>query len=192
MAHAAARSVARSILSESEPIIRIISAAEATDRSSQLTDLLVDCVNGGASVSFLAPLARDTADRFWHGVIEAVASGDRLLLVAEEPGTDQVIGTAEIIVTQPENQPHRGDLAKLLVHSKARRRGVGEALLRAVETTAWDAGKTLLVLDTEAGSNAERLYDRLGWVRVGDIPDLALTPDGHLAAAAIFYKRLGP
>ena len=179
-------------MSESKTFIRVLSAVEATTLSGRLSDILIDCVNGGASVSFLAPLPRDTADRFWRGVIDSIASGDHLLLVAEDPLTGKVIGTAEIIVGQPENQPHRGDVAKLLVHSSARRRGVGEALLRAAETTARDAGKTLLVLDTEAGSNAERLYDRLGWVRVGEIPDFALTPDGHLSAAAIFYKRVGP
>jgi GNAT superfamily N-acetyltransferase len=170
--------------------VRPVSADEAADLIGPLADILTDCVDGGASVSFLAPLARGAAERFWRGVIDGVASGDRVLLVAEDPTTARVVGTVQVVVGQPENQPHRGDVSKMLVHSGARRRGVGAALMQAAEQAARRAGKTLLVLDTSTGSDAERLYERLGWTRVGEVPSFALTPDGRPWATTIFYKRL--
>ena len=152
-----------------------------------LSDVLIDCVEGGASVSFMLPMTRAKADAFWRGTAASVERGERIVLAAED--AMGIVGTAQIILAQPENQPHRGDLAKMLVHRRARRRGIGEALLVAVERSALEAGKTLLVLDT-ASDDAERLYVRAGWQRCGVIPDYALWPDGRPCATTYFYKFL--
>ena len=101
-----------------------------------------------------------------------------------------IVGTVQLVLGQPENQPHRADLSKMLVHRRARRRGLGAALLEAAEQTARDCEKTLLVLDTNTGSDAERLYARMGWVRVGTIPDFSVQPRGGLRATTVFYKKL--
>jgi GNAT superfamily N-acetyltransferase len=153
-----------------------------------LGDVLIDCVEGGASVSFMLPMTRAKADAFWTGVSTSVARGERVVLAAEDE-TGAIVGTAQVILSQPENQPHRGDLAKMLVHRRARRRGVGAKLLVAAERSALDAGKTLLVLDT-ASDDAERLYARQGWQRCGVIPDYALLPDGAPCATTYFFKFL--
>jgi GNAT superfamily N-acetyltransferase len=153
-----------------------------------LADLLLDCVEGGASVGFMHPLAPDTARAFWRRVADDVAAGERALLVAEDDAG--IVGTVQLVLRQPDNQPHRADVAKTLVHRRARRRGVGAALLRGAEETARDCGKTLLVLDTVTGSDAERLYARLGWVRVGTIPDYALLPRGGLVSTTVYYRAL--
>lgn len=153
-----------------------------------LADLLTDCVDGGASVSFMAPLTLAKALDFWRGVAEGVARGERVLLVAEDSvGT---VGSVQLILAQPENQPHRADVAKMLVHRRARRQGLGAALMQAAEQAAREAGKTLLVLDT-ASEEAERLYARQGWQRVGVIPGYALLPTGEPCDTAYFYKVLG-
>jgi GNAT superfamily N-acetyltransferase len=152
-----------------------------------LGDVLIDCVQGGASVSFMLPMTRAKADEFWRGLSADVERGERVVLVADDDAG--IVGTVQVILQQPENQPHRGDLAKMLVHRRARRRGVGAALLVAAETHAIDAGKTLLVLDT-ASDDAERLYSRQGWQRVGEIPAYALMPDGAPCATTIYFKFL--
>jgi len=153
-----------------------------------LSDVLIDCVEGGASVSFMLPMSRAKADAFWRAASASVARGERLVLVAEDPdGT--IVGTVQVILAQPENQPHRGDLAKMLVHRRARRQGIGAALLVAAERAALEAGKTLLVLDT-ASEEAERLYARHGWQRCGQVPDYALWPDGGFCATTIYFKSL--
>ena len=154
-----------------------------------LAALLLDAVDGGASVSFMAPLAPERALAFWRGVGEAVARGERALLVAED--AQGIVGTVHLVLDQPENQPHRADLSKLLVHRRARQQGVGEALMRAAEAMGRDEGKTLLVLDT-ASDAAERLYTRLGWQRCGVIPGYALLPQGGLCDTVLFYRVLGP
>jgi GNAT superfamily N-acetyltransferase len=153
-----------------------------------LTEVLIDCVDGGASVSFMAPLAPARARGYWQGVATSVAAGERLLLVVDDDD-GRPAGTVQVVLAQPDNQPHRGDVAKMLVHSRMRRRGLGEVLLRAAETGAKAAGKTLLVLDT-AGAEAARLYERAGWSRVGVIPDYALLPYGGLCATTYYYKAL--
>jgi GNAT superfamily N-acetyltransferase len=159
------------------------------DREIQgLSDVLIDCVEGGASVSFMLPMTRAKADAFWRSTATSVARGERVVLAAEDE-TSAIVGTAQIILAQPENQPHRGDLAKMLVHRRARRRGVGGKLLAAAERSALDAGKTLLVLDT-ASDDAERLYARQGWQRCGVIPNYALLPDGTPCATTYFFKSL--
>jgi GNAT superfamily N-acetyltransferase len=152
-----------------------------------LAHLLIDCVEGGASVSFMSPLSFDKASAFWRRVAEATARGERALLVAEDSGG--TIGTVQLILNLPENQPHRADLSKMLVHRRARREGVGAAMLHAAEELARELGKSLLVLDT-ASAEAERLYARLGWERVGTIPDYALLPGGALCDTTFFYRRL--
>lgn len=154
----------------------------------QLAGVLTDCVEGGASVSFMHPLTHERAAAFWRGVAQDVAAGERALLVAED--AQGICGTVQLVLAQPENQPHRADLAKMLVHRRARRQGLGEALMRAAETLARDCGKRLLVLDTITGSTADHLYERLGWQRVGEIPDYALMPRGGLRGTTVFYRRL--
>lgn len=171
-------------------VIRRLSAGEAAERAADLSAILLDCVEGGASVSFMAPLARETADGFWRKVVDGVASGDRLLLVAEDRASGAIVGTVQVVMDLPENQPHRADVAKMLVHRSARRRGLGGTLMRAAAEHARAAGRTLLVLDTVTGGDAERLYERLGWTRVGVVPGYALMPDGRPCDTTIFYKRL--
>jgi GNAT superfamily N-acetyltransferase len=153
-----------------------------------LSDVLIDCVEGGASVSFMLPMSRSKADTFWRRVADSAARGELVVLAAED-GQGKIVGTVQVIWAQPENQPHRGDLAKMLVHRRARRRGIGAALLAAAERAALDAGRTLLVLDT-ASDDAERLYERQGWQRCGRIPGYALMPDGAPCATTIFFKML--
>jgi ribosomal protein S18 acetylase RimI-like enzyme len=153
-----------------------------------LADLLIDCVEGGASVSFMHPFTRDRALSFWRGVAQDVSAGERALLVAED--MQGICGTVQLVLALPENQPHRADLAKMLVHRRARRQGLGAALMRAAEVTARECGKTLLVLDAVTNGDAARLYERLGWVRVGDIPRYALMPQGGFCSTTIFYRNL--
>jgi GNAT superfamily N-acetyltransferase len=153
----------------------------------QLGRVLIDCVEGGASVSFMAPMTAPKADAFWRGVADDVARGGRALIAAED--ASGIIGTVQVILAQPENQPHRADIAKMLVHRRARRGGVGAQLMRAAEQAARDAGKSLLVLDT-ASDDAERLYVRMGWQLAGVIPDYALLPAGGLCATSVYYRRL--
>jgi GNAT superfamily N-acetyltransferase len=154
----------------------------------ELSDVLIDCVEGGASVSFMLPIARSTAVAFWRGVAADIERGTRILLAAENEA-GQIIGTVQIIFAQVENQPHRADVAKMLVRRRARRQGIGAALLAAAERSAQLAGKTLLVLDTASG-DAERLYAKLGWQRCGVIPGYALLPGGGLCDTTFFYRTL--
>jgi GNAT superfamily N-acetyltransferase len=155
----------------------------------QLADLLIDCVEGGASVSFMHPLTRERAVAFWRRVAQGVAAGQRALLVAEDERG--LCGTVQLALDQPENQPHRADLAKMLVHRRARRQGLGAALVRAAEATARECGKSLLVLDAVTDGDAARLYERLGWQRVGAIPGYALLPQGGLCSTTVYYRKLG-
>jgi GNAT superfamily N-acetyltransferase len=169
--------------------VRSIGAGEAEACIEALADVLVDCVEGGASVSFMLPIARATAVGFWRGVADGVKRGERVLLVAED-SAGHIVGTVQIITSQPENQPHRADVAKLLVHRRARGRGVAQQLMIALEDAARAQGKNVLVLDTVTGGTAERLYERLGWQRVGVVPQYALMPTGELCSTTIFYKHL--
>jgi GNAT superfamily N-acetyltransferase len=169
--------------------IQIRSLHTIGDREIQgLSDVLIDCVEGGASVSFMLPMSRAKAEAYWHSMAASLARGERVVLAAED-AAGTIVGTAQVILNQPENQPHRGDLAKMLVHRRLRRRGVGAALLTAAERSALNAGKTLLVLDT-ASDDAERLYARHGWQRCGQIPNYALLPNGTPCATTIFFKFL--
>jgi GNAT superfamily N-acetyltransferase len=169
------------LVSEGFPIRRLQGASER--------DLLIDVVEGGASVGFMLPLSRARAETYWRAVCDSAALGERALLVAEDAqGT--ITGTVQVLLKQPENQPHRGDIAKMQVHRRARHRGLGAALLAAAEREALEAGKTLLVLDTVTDSDGQRLFARAGWQRCGEIPDYALWPDGRLCATTIFFKKL--
>jgi GNAT superfamily N-acetyltransferase len=170
--------------------VRIRRLERFDDREIQcLGDVLIDCVEGGASVSFMWPMTREKADAFWRSCAASAQRGERVVLVAED-SADTLIGTVQVVWAQPENQPHRGDVAKMLVHRQARKLGVGAALLAAAERAAFDAGKTLLVLDTVTGTAAERLYAREGWQRCGEIPNYALWPDGRLCPTTVFFKSL--
>jgi GNAT superfamily N-acetyltransferase len=153
-----------------------------------LSEVLIDCVEGGASVSFMLPMSREKAELFWTRAAESAARGERMIFAAED-AAGTVVGTVQLILDQPENQPHRGEIAKMLVHRRARRQGVGAALLTAAEQAAANVGRTLLVLDTASG-DAERLYSRQGWQLCGQIPNYALMPDGQPCATTIFFKAL--
>jgi GNAT superfamily N-acetyltransferase len=178
----------------SDPItVRRVDAAEARvsgeTLARALADVLTDCVEGGASVSFMLPLPREKALEFWRGVLDGVTRGQRVLLVAETAG-GRIVGTVQLITAQPDNQPHRADVAKMLVHRDARRRGVAGLLMAAVDQAALDEGKSVLVLDTVTGGDAERLYQRAGWQSAGTVPKYALMPDGAYCGTTFFYKHL--
>jgi GNAT superfamily N-acetyltransferase len=170
-----------------ETIIRRLLTLEEPD-IAQLIAVLVDCVAGGASVGFMQPLTPARAASFWRNLAGEVADGARTLLVASD--TSGIVGTVQMIPAKQENQPHRADIAKMLVHRRARGRGVGSALMRAAEDSARAAGRTLLVLDTATGSDAERLYARLGWTRAGSVPDYALWPQGGRCSTSFYYRQL--
>jgi ribosomal protein S18 acetylase RimI-like enzyme len=155
-----------------------------------LAVVLADCVAGGASVGYMDGLDPDRAVAFWTGALAAAGRGERILLVAEDGASGAVVGTVQVLLAMPDNQPHRAEVAKMLVSRAARRRGVGEALMRAAEDAARRAGRTLLVLDTVSGSPAARLYERLGWIRVGDVPGYALWPDGRPCSTTFYYRNL--
>jgi GNAT superfamily N-acetyltransferase len=167
----------------------VLTPEQAAARRDDLIDLLVDAVEGGASVNFIRPMNVAKAAAWWAGALAGHARGERLILTAECDG--RVDGTVQLIPAPQENQPHRADLAKMLVHRRARGRGLGAALLQAAEAEARRLGHTLLTLDTEAGSAGERLYARLGWIRFGQVPGYAITADGtRREAATFFYRRL--
>jgi GNAT superfamily N-acetyltransferase len=172
-----------------EVSVRRIGTNEAVASVEALADVLIDCVEGGASVSFMLPLPREKALAFWRGVAEGVARNERALLIAETRD-GEILGTVQLITAQPDNQPHRADVAKMLVSRKARRRGIAQQLMVAVDAVAREEGKTVLVLDTVTGGDAERLYERAGWQRAGVVPKYALMPDGEFCATTFYYKHL--
>jgi GNAT superfamily N-acetyltransferase len=169
--------------------IRALEPNAVDAAASALASVLLDCVEGGASVSFMADLTRDQAEAFWRCAASEARVDGRAVLVAEDG--EGVVGVVEVTPAWADNQPHRADIAKMLVHRRARRRGLAEALLRAAEAAAADMAKTLLVLDTVTGGDAERLYARAGWTAVGVIPDYALFPDGRYCNTTVFWKRVG-
>jgi ribosomal protein S18 acetylase RimI-like enzyme len=153
-----------------------------------LAAVLVDCVEGGASVSYLAPFSHDQARSAFEAFAAEVEQGRRLMLGAFMK--EELVGTVQVILAMPPNQPHRGEIAKLLVHRSARRRGIAQRLMEQAEVEARAEGKALLVLDTVTGDSAERLYERLGWTRVGVIPGYALYPDRRPCDTTVFWKAL--
>ncbi len=171
----------------SHPEILVLDAAAAKDAIDELADVLVDCVQGGASVSFMLPFGREDAARYFDKVTASIARGETVLVAAKLDG--RIVGTVQLGLDIPPNQPHRADIKKLLVHRAARNRGVGAMLMARAEAEAKARGRTLLVLDT-AGAEAERLYLRSGWQRVGVIPDYAMWPDGGFCDTTFFWKKI--
>lgn len=168
--------------------IRRLGATELQAQLDGLARVLADCVAGGASVSYLAPFSHEQARAAFEAVAAEVEQSRRLLLGAFAEG--ELVGTVQVILALPPNQPHRAEIAKLLVHRSARRRGIAQVLMEHAESEARAEGKTLLVLDTVTGDDAERLYARLGWTRVGVIPGYALYPDRRPCDTTIFWKAL--
>jgi ribosomal protein S18 acetylase RimI-like enzyme len=169
--------------------IRRLGVGEVRTQLDGLAAVLVDCVEGGASVRYMAPFSHDDARSSFEAVAAEVEDGRRLLLAAFADG--EIVGTVQVVFATPPNQPHRAEIAQLLVHRSARRRGIAERLMARAEREALAEGKTLLVLDTVTGDAAERLYERLGWTQVGVIPGYALYPDGRLCDTTVFWKALG-
>ena len=168
--------------------IRIVDAEEARAVLSDLSEILSDCINGGASVGFMLPFEPRDATDYWQEIADAVEKGSIILAVAEVEG--RVVGTVQVGLASKPNQPHRGDLMKLLVHRSARGLGLSRKLMEVVEAEAARRGRTLLVLDTATGSEAESIYPRFGWERVGVIPDYAMWPQGGFCGTTLFYKRV--
>jgi GNAT superfamily N-acetyltransferase len=168
--------------------VRRLSAADGRQHLDTLAEVLIDCVEGGASVSFMASLSKTEAERFFESVLNEVEAGNRILLAAFIDS--KLVGTVQILTAMPPNQPHRADVAKLLVLRSARTQGIGARLMEHVEEFARLAGKKLLVLDTVTGGSAERLYARLGWTKAGIIPKYAMFPDGTWCDTTIFWKEI--
>ena len=169
-------------------VVERLDAAAAVSAEARLAQVLAACVDTGASVSFLPPLGREAARAYWRGVSRAVAAGTRVLLAAWHDGV--LAGTAMLDLDTSPNQPHHAGLQKLLVAPTARRRGMAQALLQAIEAAARTAGRTLLTLDTREGDDGEALYRRLGWQYAGRIPDFSLNGAGTYDATLLFYKQL--
>lgn len=170
-----------------KPDIVVLDAAAAQAAIGDLSDVLADCVEGGASVSFMSPFSRDDAAKFFEKVIASVARGETVLVAAKLDG--RVVGTVQVGLDMPPNQPHRGDIKKLLVHRAVRKLGLGAKLMERAEVEAKARGRSLLVLDT-ADAAAERLYERGGWQRAGVVPDYAMWPQGGFCATAFYWKRI--
>lgn len=168
--------------------IRRAAGSDARKAAAEFAGLLIDCVESGASIGFLKPLPSEDAVAYWHAVSRDVDAGDTTLLVARDRG--ELVGLVQVQFVPKPNQPHRAEIAKLLVAPSRRRQGIGELLMAFAESEAKAAGRTLLVLDTERGGPAEPLYRKRGWKRAGIIPNFALKPDGVLADTVIFYKEL--
>jgi ribosomal protein S18 acetylase RimI-like enzyme len=168
--------------------IRRLASAEVHEQLDALAGVLFDCVAGGASVRYLAPFSHADARAAFEAVAADVEQGGRLLLAAFADGN--LVGTVQVLLAMQPNSPHRGEIAQLLVHRSARRRGVAQRLMEHAEAVARAEGKTLLVLDTVTGDAAERLYERMGWTRVGVIPGYALYPDGRPCDTTVFWKSL--
>jgi ribosomal protein S18 acetylase RimI-like enzyme len=168
--------------------LRTLNAQDVQAHISELTTVLIDCLQGGASVSFVAGISNRQATEFFENVSESVRRNERILVAAFIGGV--LVGTVQVVTSMPENQPHRAEVAKLLVARSAGGQGVGTALMRHAEEVSRVAGKTLLVLDTATESDAERLYQRMGWTRVGVIPNYSLLPNGVFCGTTIFWKEL--
>ena len=168
--------------------IRRLEATEARAQLDGLAAVLADCVAGGASVGYMAPFSNEEARAAFEAWTEEVEQGRRLILAAFFEG--ELVGTVQVILALMPNQPHRGEIAKMLVHRSARGRGIAQRLMERAESEARAEGKTLLVLDAVTGGDAARLYARLGWTEVGVIPDYALYPDGRPCDTTYFFKKL--
>ena len=167
---------------------RRLSPAELAEHVDALAEILHDCVAGGASVSYMWPFSREEARAAFEAFAAEAAARRRFILGAFASGC--LVGTVQVVHAMPPNQPHRGEIVKLLVHRSARGRGIARLLMEHAEAEARADGKTLLVLDTVTGSTAERLYERLAWNRLGVVPEYALYPDGRPCDATFFWKAL--
>jgi GNAT superfamily N-acetyltransferase len=172
----------------SQVSVRRLEGGELNEHLDALAGVLFDCVDGGASVSYMAPFSHERARDAFAGFVADAQQGNRLILAAF--GDGELVGTVQVVLASPPNQPHRGEIAKLLVRRAARGRGVAAQLMGVAESEARAEGKSLLVLDTVTGDAAERLYTRLGWTRVGVIPGYALYPDGRPCDTSVFWKAL--
>jgi ribosomal protein S18 acetylase RimI-like enzyme len=168
--------------------VRRLGPREAREQLDALAAVLEDCVAGGASVSYMAPFSLEDARIAFAGFVADAERGGRILLAAFDCG--RLVGTVQVVLALPPNQPHRGEIAKLLVHRSARRRGIAEKLMAAAEAEARAEGRTLLVLDAVTDGAAARLYERLGWTTVGVIPNYALFPDGQPCDTTVFWKAI--
>ena len=169
------------------PEVGLLDGPAAATHVDALASVLLDCVAGGASVGFMASFDPEGARRYFESVVDDVDNGRKLLLAAFDGG--ELVGTVQVLLATMPNQPHRGEIMKLLVRRSARGSGVGAALMAQAEAEARAAGTTLLVLDT-ANDAAERLYERGGWTRLGTVPNYALMPDGEPCATTFFWKEL--
>jgi ribosomal protein S18 acetylase RimI-like enzyme len=170
-------------------VVQALDASAAEHAERPLADVLIACVAAGASVSFLPPLSAEAAQGFWRRSLADIALDRKAIWVAWADGA--LVGTVTLDLATPPNQPHRAEVAKLLVHPAARRRGVGQALMAALEAEALRRGRRLLTLDTRADDAGEALYRRLGWQEAGRIPGYALNADGSASATVLFYKQIG-
>jgi len=171
----------------SNPDTIVLDATAANAAIGELAAVLADCVAGGASVSFMSPFGHDDAVAFFRKVAASVERGETVLIAAKDG--NRIVGTVQLGIDMPPNQPHRADMKKMLVHRSARKRGIGAALMARAEQEAKARGRTLLVLDTASG-DAERLYERSGWQRSGIIPDYAMWPEGGFCDTTFFWKRV--
>jgi GNAT superfamily N-acetyltransferase len=172
----------------SEASIRSLDAVEAEARLTELADILVDAVAHGASVNFMAGFSSEEARAFWRKQLADIALGEKRLFVGERGG--RLVATVLLIYAPQPNAPHRAEIGKMLVVSSERRQGLGRRLLATAEEAALQAGRTLLMLDTESGSAGDKLYRRCGWREYGRVPDHAYRPNGRLAETTMFYKHL--
>jgi GNAT superfamily N-acetyltransferase len=170
--------------------VRRLSPTEAREQLDALAGVLADCVAGGASVGYLDPFSHADARAVYDAYLRDAEQGRRIILGAFLDGN--LVGTAQLVLAVPPNQPHRAEVARVLVHRSARRRGIAQRLMEQLEQEARAEGKTLLVLDAVTGGDAARLYDHLGWNTVGVIPDYALYPDGRFCDTTVFWKALEP
>ena len=168
--------------------VRRLAPAELEESIDDLAAVLADCVDGGASVSYMAPFSHGEARAAFEGFADDAALGGRVIVGAFDGA--RLVGTVQVVLALPPNQPHRAEIVKLLVHRSARRRGIAELLMAQAEREARVEGRTLLVLDAVTGGDAARLYERLGWVRVGDIPRYALMPRGGFCSTTYYYRDL--
>jgi GNAT superfamily N-acetyltransferase len=168
--------------------IRSLTAAEVGQYRRALAAILVDCVEGGASVSFMSPFSEKEAEACFEKITPEVEDAQRIIFAAFEGS--ELLGTVQLCMAMPPNQRHRADVSKLLVRQSARGRGIARLLMEALEDCARSLGKALLVLDTATGSAAERLYLRMGWTKAGVVPGYAKFPSGELGDTTIFFKAL--
>jgi len=171
------------------PTIEVLTAEQAEFAREELVTLLQDAVADGASIGFVSPLSNELALQYWRDLVRDLRQSSRLLMVLRDSG--RIVGSVQLGLCMRANGVHRAEVQKLMVHTSSRRRGFGRVLMAAIEEEARIAKRSLLYLDTESHQPAEEMYRKLGWMPVGEIPDYASSPDGHLHGTTIFYKKVG-